>query len=45
MLNSLIGSNDIENEFKDLVKKYPEVLKCIPTLLAVRQMCIRDSNK
>ena len=36
MLNSLIGSNDIENEFKDLVKKYPEVLKCIPTLLAVR---------
>ncbi len=37
MLNSLIGSNDIENEFEDLVKKYPEVLKCIPTLLAVRQ--------
>lgn len=28
---------EMENEFEDLVKKYPEVLKCIPTLLAVRQ--------
>lgn len=37
MLNSLIGSKDIENEFENLVKKYPEVLKCIPILLAVRQ--------
>ena len=49
MLNSLIGSNDIENEFKDLVKKYPEVLKCIPTLLAVRHSEIivldEDGNK
>lgn len=37
MLNSLIGSKDIENEFEKLVNKYPEVIKCIPTLLAVRQ--------
>ena len=37
MLNSLIGSKNIEKEFEDLVKKYPEVLKCIPILLAVRQ--------
>ena len=37
MLNSLIGSKNIENEFEELVKKYPEVLKCIPILLAVRQ--------
>lgn len=37
MLNSLIGSNDIEKEFENLIKKYPEVLKCIPILLAVRQ--------
>ena len=37
MMNSLIGSKDIENEFEQLVKKYPEVLKCIPILLAVRQ--------
>ncbi|UDI77510.1 type II restriction endonuclease [Staphylococcus taiwanensis] len=36
LLNSLIGSNDIENEFKSLVEKYPEVLKCVPILLAIR---------
>lgn len=36
MLNSLIGSKNIEDEFVNLVKKYPEVLKCIPILLAVR---------
>lgn len=37
MLNSLIGSKNIENDFINLVKKYPNVIKCIPTLLAVRQ--------
>ena len=37
MLNSLIGSKNIENDFEKLVNKYPEVIKCIPTLLAVRQ--------
>ncbi len=37
ILNSLIGSNDIENEFQQLVTKYPETLKCIPLLLAVRE--------
>ena len=37
MMNSLIGSEKIEKDFEDLVHKYPEVLKCIPTLLAVRQ--------
>lgn len=36
ILNSLIGSADIEGDFKSLVKKYPEVMKCIPLLLAVR---------
>lgn len=36
ILNSLIGSSDIENDFEALIKKYPEVLKCIPLLLAVR---------
>ena len=36
ILNSLIGSKDIENDFEALVKKYPETLKCIPVLLAVR---------
>ncbi len=37
MLNSLIGSKNIENDFEKLVNKYPEVIKCVPTLLAVRQ--------
>ena len=36
ILNSLIGSKDIENDFGVLIEKYPEVLKCIPLLLAVR---------
>lgn len=37
MMNSLIGSDNIEQDFENLIHKYPEVLKCIPTLLAVRQ--------
>ena len=37
MLNSLIGSKNIEQDFENLIHKYPEVLKCIPILLAVRQ--------
>lgn len=49
MINSLVGSKNIEDEFKELIKKYPEVLKCIPTLLAVRQNEIKildnDGNK
>lgn len=36
ILNALIGHPDIENEFVRLVEKYPEVLKCVPLLLAVR---------
>lgn len=36
ILNSLIGSKNIEADFENLIKKYPEVLKCIPLLLAVR---------
>ncbi len=36
ILNSLIGSTDIENDFLQLLNKYPETLKCIPLLLAVR---------
>ena len=38
MLNSLLGSKNIEEDFINLVNKYPEVLKCIPILLAVRNM-------
>lgn len=36
ILNSLIGSKNIEADFETLIGKYPEVLKCIPLLLAVR---------
>lgn len=36
ILNALIGSADIENDFIQIVTKYPETLKCIPLLLAVR---------
>lgn len=36
ILNSLIGSENVEVDFDNLIRKYPEVLKCIPLLLAVR---------
>lgn len=36
ILNSLVGSKNIEKDFEDIVKKYPETLNCIPLLLAVR---------
>ncbi|MDY4010622.1 MAG: type II restriction endonuclease [Fusobacterium gastrosuis] len=36
ILNSLIGSKNIQEDFENIVKKYPEVLKCVPILLAVR---------
>lgn len=36
ILNSLIGSKHIEEDFEKLVASYPETLKCIPLLLAVR---------
>lgn len=36
ILNALIGSPHIEKEFEDIAFRYPEVLKCIPILLAVR---------
>jgi len=37
ILNSLIGSKNIEKDFEELLKKYPETLKCIPLLIAVRE--------
>lgn len=37
ILNSLIGSKNIEVEFKNILKDYPETLKCIPILLAKRE--------
>ena len=37
ILNSLIGSKRIEEDFKNILTKYPETLKCIPILLAKRE--------
>ncbi len=36
ILNSLIGSKNIKRDFEILISRYPEVLPCIPILLAVR---------
>ena len=36
ILNSLVGSQDIENDCEKIIAQYPETLKCIPLLLAVR---------
>ncbi len=46
ILNSLIGSMDIENDFISLLKRYPETIKCIPILLAVRanEIYCQDEN-
>lgn len=46
ILNSLIGSKNIEADFEILMRKYPEVLKCIPLLLAVRanEIYCQDEN-
>lgn len=36
ILNSLVGSKNIEEDFEKIIKEYPQTLKCIPLLLAVR---------
>ncbi|NLE23885.1 MAG: restriction endonuclease, partial [Clostridiaceae bacterium] len=46
ILNSFIGSKSIKEDFEALIKKYPEMLKCIPLLLAVRsnEIYCQDEN-
>lgn len=46
ILNSLIHSNHIEKDFEDILVRYPECLKAIPILLAVRESEIycQDEN-
>ena len=46
ILNSLIGSKNIEKEFQEIIIKYPETLEVIPLLLAVRsnEIFIKDST-
>ena len=47
ILNSLIGSKNIEKEFESIIERYPEVLKTIPILLAVRnyEISVLDENE
>lgn len=40
IMNSLIGSKDIEGDFDNLLQTYPNILKCIPILIAKREMDI-----
>lgn len=44
LLNSLIGVSNIEEEFKSLLDKYPEIIKVIPILLAKREKEIRITD-
>lgn len=37
LINSLVGEKNIEEKFKELVLKYPDVLKVVPILLAKRE--------
>ena len=40
-MNSLIGSRNIESDFDLLFRKYPEIRKCLPLLIAVREKEIK----
>lgn len=40
ILNSIIGSPTIEEDFKKILTQYPETLRCIPILLAKRELDI-----
>lgn len=42
ILNSLIGSQTVEEDFIELCKKYPEVKKALPLLIAVRNKKLKD---
>lgn len=44
LLNSLIGSTNIDQDFRVLVAKYPEVLRVIPILLAKREYEIKITD-
>jgi len=41
ILNSLIGSRNIENEFIEILTKYPNTLEVIPILIAIREYEIK----
>lgn len=37
ILNALVGSKTVETDFENIITRYPECLKAIPILLAVRE--------
>ena len=45
-MNTLVGSKNIEKDFENVITKYPETLKCIPLLLAVRakEISVTDAD-
>ena len=47
ILNSLIGSKNVERDFQEILMKYPDTLSCIPLLLAVRskEIVVKDEVK
>lgn len=46
ILNSLVGSKNIKTDFEKILSKYPETLKCVPILLAVRsnEIAVSDAS-
>lgn len=38
LMNSLIGSSNIEHDFRNLISQYPETVRTIPILLAIREL-------
>lgn len=42
-MNSLIGSKHIEEDFDNLLKEYPGVIRCIPILIAKRLDEVKDN--
>ena len=45
ILNSLVGAKEVREDFERIIAKYPETLKCIPILLAVRKNEIAVSDE
>ena len=48
IMNSLLGSKNIRNEFLELLDKYPEILKAVPIIVAKRlndTILIKDVEK
>lgn len=45
-LESIVGSKNIKEDFLELITSFPDVIKCIPALLAVREnnILIKDKN-